>query len=150
VKATLINGTWRDSLGENAEFWRCSQGTIFCGGQYRPSLGLCTNCRTLRYHQKSGQPPRRYVFKVVIHQSRRNNRFNGGGALKIAYLPSLFQSRKRLEMSYARVLYERVMRTTLPASQSVVVLSNKSVPDFHDLVVVPRGRTSERCLSSIL
>ena len=149
-KATLVNGTWRDALGENAEFWRCSRGTIFCGGQYRPKLGLCTNCRTARYNQRKGGAFHRQVFNVFYHRGERNKRFNGGGVMKITYLPSLFQSRKNVEMSYARVLYERVTRTTLPASQSVVVLSNKPLPDFHDLVVVPAGRTSERSLSNIL
>jgi len=53
-------------------------------------------------------------------------------------------------MSYARVLHERVTRTTLPASQSVVVLSNKPLPEFYDLLVVPTGCASERSPSNIL
>lgn len=124
------------------EFWRCRNNTIFCGGEFRPGLGLCTRCRTVRWKQRKGGSSRREVFKI-LREPKKGRRPSGGGALLISYNASLFQSRKRVRASYARVLYERVAKITLPADQKVVAWCSRGLPVFEQLVVVPNGSMNE-------
>lgn len=131
------------------EFWRCSKNTIFCGGEYRPKIGLCTNCRTLKYHQKAGGPTRRCVF-TIIRSHYRGKRPLGGGNLYIEFSPLLFQSRKRRRFSYARVLHERATGESLPHNKFVVSLGRSGLPVFEQLVVVDKQDVREPRLTAVL
>lgn len=46
-------------------------------------------------------------------------------------------------VSYARVLYERVLKITLLRNQHVVAWGGGHVPTFEQLIVVPNGASNE-------
>lgn len=141
-RARLVDGVWRDPIKrENLEYWRCKTNSIFCGGVYRPGLGLCLRCIQRRYCQLRGTVHKHGVFSYTQAVTipgcyRRNDRL-----ARIRYCARLFANKRAPVVSYPRVLYERVTKTDLPPDQVVVSLSSKFLPLFEELVVVSKGHS---------
>lgn len=137
----------------NQEYWRCKRGTIFCGGRYYATSKLCERCDARRRARKRGEVPgdsarkiprvftvsrnrQRAVSRGFAHRSRCPR---WGDNLAITFSGKLFASRKRVKLSYARWIYERVAGP-LP-SDLVVVALRGGIPQYEDLIVVRRSET---------
>ena len=134
--ARLSESGWR--IGdESAEYWRCSKFNVWCGGLYRPALGLCKNCLQLRYSQRKGGSSKRKVFNI-FQKGKSGRRASGGGNLYISYNPKLFCKKNPRYYAYTHVLYERVTGEKL-VGKKILTRRTVGLPEFEDLVVVPEN-----------
>jgi hypothetical protein len=93
----------------------------------------------VKVRQSSGK--RRGIRDVfsIIRRDKEGRRPYGGGVFFISYNPQLFRNKKSATYSYARVLYERVTKTTLRQDEKIVAWGCKGLPEPHQLVVLPKG-----------
>lgn len=134
LKPRLSKNGWRIGK-EDAEFWKCSKNTIWCGGYYRPGLQLCQRCISQRYVQRHGGVSKRNVYNI-FNKHKTQRRATGGGNLFISYNPKLFCVKKRRYYAYTHVLYERVMGEVL-GDKKILTLRASNVPEFEDLILLP-------------
>lgn len=134
-----LKKVWHSGLGEwvlrdedtreIVSYWLCRSNSIFCGGYLRVKRRLCTNCLTKLYHQNGGKLHSQ-VWSIWRHRD---------GEYRVHLNCLLFQNRRKVKFSLARMIYERCTNTILPDNIVVRNLVPHKPLAFENLILTRNG-----------